>query len=48
MKTHKAPQEMEILIEKINNREISWEEIDAEVEKMRKEKKAQPKIKVED
>jgi hypothetical protein len=39
MKSHKTPEEMKILIEKINNGEIKWDEIDQEVAKMRKAKK---------
>lgn len=44
MKTHKTPEEMQILIEKINNREISWDDIEHEVLKMRREKKIKPKV----
>jgi|GEM_PF-6850608 len=35
---------MRILIEKINNREISWDDIEQEVLKIRREKKIKPKV----
>ena len=44
MKTHKTPEEMKILIEKINNREISWDDIEFELARMRRENKIKPKV----
>lgn len=37
MKAHKTPKEMEILIAKLNKGEIKWDDIDKELEIMRKQ-----------
>ena len=49
MKKHKTPKEMEILIEKLNKGLIKWDDIDKELEIMRKQEveptKTKPKVK---
>jgi len=43
----KTPKEMEILIEKLNKREIKWDDIEKELEIMRREERAKNKLKIE-
>lgn len=37
MKTHKTPEEMEALISKLNKGEIKWDDVEKELETMRKQ-----------
>ena len=46
MKSHKTQEEMKILIEKINNGDIQWDEMEQEVAKMRKTAKAKLKVEI--